>query len=236
MRFDFNHWEIVQNKTLHSLLMHAIFFLALLLVDNTEVATVKPSVTKPSVVFDFRETHTSADELPASDARQWPPAPISFAPEDMYKALGVDWIANARRGAEDFTAPIKTIRKIGRTFSALRKYGMILEQVRSRGSNSATTETVEYDYEIDDFYRSVAENWHRTRPIASMNHDLLVQVKFESADNIIINITEDGTDAASHDNTRVFKERAVSAIYAAYQHRAYNIPIGTRLRFRFASP
>ena len=96
MRFDFNHWEIVQNKTLHSLLMHAVFFLALLLVDNTEVATVKPSVTKPSVVFDFHETYTSADELPASDVRQSSPAPISFALEDVYKTLGVDWVANAK--------------------------------------------------------------------------------------------------------------------------------------------
>lgn len=216
--------------------MHAIFLLALPLVDSTEVATIKPSITKPSVVFDFRETHTSTEKSPASDTHQSSPAPISFVLKDMRNALGIDWIANVKQSAEDFTAPINTIRKIRKTFSTLHRYGMILEQVRSRSSNSTTTETVEYDYEIDDFCRSVAENWHRTRPIASMECDLLVQVKFEDANNIIINITADGTNADKHNNARVFKERAASAIYAAYQYRAYSIPIGTRLRFRFAAP
>lgn len=227
MRIGFDRQEIAQTKIPHSLLTHLVFFSIAALID--QLPANKVSKTESAVVFDFGEVHTDGGKGDEADAE-----PVLFA-------LGKTEPRQAIGG--NFAPPIDTVSKIGSAFAALREYGMILEKVRSRES---AADAVKYDREIDDFYTSVAENWHRTRPIASMKHDLLVSVKFEAEDRIVVNISAgsdkasgaevDDTDGADKTAQRVFKERAVNAVYAAYQHRAYAIPVGTQLRFRFVAP
>ena len=238
MRFDFNSWDIVRRKILHSLATHIIFFGFVLLFGNSE--TTQQDKIKPAIVFDFNKTQSGSQY--GSVAAKHQLSQISFAFDNTNKTIDGDSTKATNEHGKGFD-PFRVVQTAQNAFSALRAYGMLLESVRSYGGDTTdTTITVDYDYEIDDFYQSVAENWHKSRPITSMKYDLLLEVRFETEANIVVKITEcidnkyHDCDTFDRSVQRVFKERAVNAVYSAYQHKQYSIPVGTMLRFRFLAP
>jgi hypothetical protein len=146
--------------------------------------------------------------------------PVNFDTTDTEYQLSFAFDAEPRY--QEARQMIHELRRLKE--SVFGAYGVALDMIKSVELSSSHGAR---NYEVEDFYKAVARHWSATRPMASIGARITIKVVFYK-DKIIVN-----PEGALPDNSQVFVQRAIAAVYGAYQDRRYHIPADTTLQFSF---